>query len=394
MNYILIFITFISTLFYLYKLQKTNRIVLLLPVFYNFIALYVIFGTFFFTYAIEEPFHLYKEISNDSIYESAFIFMLSSFFFYLGSITAKSNFNNVNGTNVNIKYQKILIILILIVYFLYIFGYGIEGLIYREGYIDYSFERNRIIMVFFYVTSPFVTVLIPFIKKRVVRYCIFIFCLLVLFSSSARFVVIVPFLYTIGTFLKYQKLSFPVLIVNVLLVCILLIFILQIRYYPHHGLIPNLNSLLTKGIDIKYLFEGLNYAFSFSLFGLSYVLSNFTHDSSAFLTSINPLPSRFLDIQYMLDVQTMKPTAPMSAVSILSLAGYPVLIFFYLLTGYVFSTILNRMQGSTFLYYPVVGLFVLFTLFSIQYNLRGLSRFFYYSILIYLFYVTFKKIKI
>jgi hypothetical protein len=381
-------------LFYLYKLQKTNRIVLLLPVFYNFIVLYVILGTFFFTYAIEEPFDLYNEISNDSIYKSAFIFMLSSFFFYLGTMAAKSNSHIVNGADVNIKYQKTLIILILMVYFLYVFGYGIEGLIYRDDYIDYSFERNRIILIFFYVASPFVTVLIPFIKNRVVKYFIFLFCLLVLFSSSARFVVIVPFLYTIGTFLKYQKISFSVLVVNVFLVFILLIFILQIRYYPHHGLIPNLNSLFTKGIDIKYLFEGLNYAFSFSLFGVSYVLNNFTHDSVAFLTSLNPLPSIFLDIQYMSEIQTMKPTAPMSAVSILTLAGYPVLISFYLVTGYVFSTILNRMQGSTFLYYPVVGLFVLFTLLSIQYNLRGLSRFFYYSILIFILYLAFRKIKI
>jgi len=393
-SYLLVSVTFLSIFFYLYKLQKTNKIVLLLPVFYNFVVLYVILGTFVFTYAIEEPFNLHDEISIAAIYEGGWIFILSALFFYFGTVLVKTNRHVASDYNTNINHQKTLIALILSVYFLYIIGYGIEGLIYRQGYIDPSFERNRSILIIFYVTSPFVTVLIPFINNMWLKYLVYLFTLLVLFSSSARFVVIVPFLYVIGTFLKTHEIQFRTLIINAFLVCVLLIFILQIRYYPFHGLIPNINSFFTKGIDVDYLFKGLNYAFSFSLFGLSYVLMNFTHDNSAFLTSINPLPSRFLDMQYMLDTQTMKPTAPMSAVSILTLAGYSVLMLFYLITGYVFSFILNRMQGITLLYYPVVGLFVLFALFSIQYNLRGLSRFFYYSILIYLFHITFKKIKI
>lgn len=395
MAYFIIFLTFISILFYLYRFQKTNDILLLLPIFYNFVVLYVVFGVYVLTYATEDPFHLYSQISNTDVYNASFLFIISSFCFYIGGALFKkkrsrqATVNNKN--NVFIRYQKILILLILTIYLLFVVGYGAEGLVYRRGYVDSSFEHNKTIILIFHIVAPFVTILIPFIKTNALKYLTYLMCFLILFSSSSRYIVLVPFLYVLGTFLRYNKVKLNIIFLNGCLIFLSLIFVLQIRFYTFHGLIPNLMALFTKGIDIEYLFLGLNYVFSFSLFGVSYVLKNFTHDNVAFLISINPLPSRFINIKYMVLVQEMKRTAPMSAVSILALAGYPILISFYLATGFCFSFIHKRMEGKTFFYYLIVCLFIMFTLFSIQYNLRGLCRFFYYSFLVFIMYSLLKK---
>lgn len=398
MGYFIILVTFFSLFIYLYKFHKKGNVLLVLPIFYNFVVLYVVLGVTFLKYATSDPFHLYEQISDNYIYSASWAFIVASFSFYLGVALVKNKSKNkfllVIERDVRIKYQKTLIFMITTSYLLYIAGYGWEGLLSRRGYVDPSIESNRTILTLFFVLAPFSMALIPFIEKKILKLFIYFLCFLVLISASSRFVVMLPFLYIIGTFLRYNKVGFFVVFLNISLIALSLIFVLQIRYYTFHGLIPNLTALFTKGLDSEYLFLGFNYAFSFSLFGVSYVLKNFTHDGVAFLISINPLPSRFLNIEYMLAVQEMKKTAPMSALAVLSLAGYPTLISFYFITGYCFSFIFNKMKGITFWYYAVVGLFILFCLFSIQYNLRGLSRFFYYSILIYLFHITFKKVKI
>jgi hypothetical protein len=398
MAYLIIVISFISLIFYLYRFKKTEDIICVLPIFYNFVVLYVIFGVTVFTYATKDPFLLYNQISSEALNNASFMFILSAFCFYLGGRAIKNKKNKksivINNNRLDIKYQKSLIFLILSIYIMYVLGYGVEGLIYRKSYIDPSFERNKTILIIFFVSAPFITTLIPFIKRRLTKYTVYLFCFLILFSSSSRFIIMLPFLYLIGTFLRYRKIKLYIIAINVSIILVGLIFVLQIRYNIHHGLIPNTIALITKGIDTEFLFIGLNYALSFSLFGAAYVLSNFSHNNVAFITSINPLPSHFLDIQYMLDIQTMKKTAPMSAISVLALAGYAILIPFYVITGACFSYILKRMDGVTFLYYAVVGLFIMFTLFSIQYNLRGLSRFFYYSLLIFIFYIFISKFKI
>jgi hypothetical protein len=91
--------------------------------------------------------------------------------------------------------------------------------------------------------------------------------------------------------------------------------------------------------------------------------------------------------------QEMMKTAPISAVSMLGLSGFFGVFVFYFITGYLFNYILTTMKSRTVLYYIPLGLFVMFTLFSIQYNLRGASRFIYYSVIVFLMYRVFFKYK-
>jgi hypothetical protein len=352
-------------------------------------------GTYIYSFAVEIPFNLYNEISNEDIIKAYYSFIISSVAFYIGSsLCSYKKQALVNWHSSEINNQKALAILILGVYIVYALGYGVENLVYRSGYIDRQTERNKVILVLFMLVSPFVTTLIPFIRSRSLKYLVYIFCFLMLFSSSSRMVVIVPFLYVIGAFLKNKKFVISTFIFNFSLVIFSFIFILQIRYYPFHGLIPNVYSLFTKGIDVTYLYLGVNYVFSFSVFSVAYVLKSFVHDQTAFLISVNPLPSSLLNIDYMIDALRMKPTAPMPAIAVLSLSGYGILCSFYFFTGFMFSLMLKKMENKSFLYYVLVGLFLFFSLFSVQYNLRGLSRLFYYSICVFAFYIVFQNIRI
>lgn len=395
MEFSALLISLCLLLFFAYKFLKYRRLVLFLPIFYSFIVLYTVVGTYVYSFAVEAPFNLYYEISNEDITKTYYVFIIASVSFYIGSSLCKYKKQVfINGRSLEINNQKTLIISILGVYLVYVIGYGLEPLIYRSGYIDKQTERNLVVLILFNVISPIVTTLIPFIRSKWLKYMVYIFCLLIIFSSSSRMVIIVPFLYMIGTFLKGKNIGIGVFIFNFSLIIFLFIFILQIRYYSHHGLIPNFNSLFTKGIDVTYLYLGINYIFSFSIFASAFVLKSFAHDHTAFFISLNPLPSSFLDIEYMLDAHRMKPTAPMPAIAILSLYGYGALCSFYFFTGFMFSLMLKKMQNKSFLYYVVVGLFLFFSLLSVQYNLRGLVRLFYYSICIYIFYNVFKKVRI
>jgi len=345
----------------------------------------VLGGTTVLTFAVDAPFDLYKQITEESLVYSCVTFVLASCSFYLGTKLSwgRRKRNKFSSHALKITNQKLLLFTILLVYIAYVIGYDIQSLFYRQGYIDNSNNRNEVILILFFILSPFATVLIPFLQKKHYMYLVYMFCYLILFSSSSRFAVMVPFLFVVGSFLRNNTLGLRLIVFNAALAIFTFVFILQIRYYPIHGLLPNITSLLTHGIDVEYIYLGLNYVTSFSVFGVAYVLQNFTHNQVAFLISINPLPSGFLNVTYMLEVLEMKKSAPMSALSVLTLAGYPILCLYYFLSGYIYSKALRELEGKSLFYYIIVGLFMLFTLFSIQYNLRGLTRILYFTIFIY-----------
>lgn len=391
-----IFVIFLSyTLFFLflYKLLKTNNLLVMLPLYYMFTVSYVLTGVFVYDYAKQVPFDLYSKITEDGLIKSAWFYIVAASFFYFGSSFFSKNSFGVNSFRLNIPYQKSIFVLFCFVLFVFIFSYGSEPLFYREGYISKYHDRNKFGLIVFYVFAPISFVTIPFLNNRFVRYLLYFLAFLMLFSSSSRFLVMLPFLYVVGTYLKYGSFRFFTSLLQVSIIVFGLVFVLQIRYYPYQGLIPNIESLFSKGVDLEYFFTGLNYAFSFSLMGTAYVVENIPFDLKGFLVGINPAPSRYVDIEYMLLVQEMLPTAPISAISLLSQSGLFLISLFFFLTGFVFSFIFNEMKGKTIFYYFVSGAFVIFMLFSIQYNIRGLTRFLYFSIVIYLLYKIFFRYK-
>ncbi|WP_010433914.1 O-antigen polymerase [Vibrio cyclitrophicus] len=391
MAYFIITITSVLFVFYIYKLRSSGNLVFILPLYYSFTVLYVLIGLYIFNYAKEVPFDIYSLVYDEYVINSAKLYVLSSFSFCLGAMFFSRNGNvraKNNSVQADFKYQKLLLLLSVSIFVLYVFSYGIEPLIYRVGYISSEHERNKYGSIVFYLTSPFIFVLMPFIKRKFLRILFFVVFFLALFSSSSRFLVMLPFLYLVGVYIKNRKLPLTILFLHLSMIAGGLMFVLQIRYYQYHGLIPNIASFFSKGIDYDYIFVGLNYAFSFSLMGTAYVLKGFTFDINSFFISINPLPSMFVDIEYMLSTQQMLPTAPISAISLLSLSGYLGLVVFYITTGCFFSYSLSKFKGQNIVYYIILGLFVMFTLFSIQYNLRGLTRFLYYSILLHVFYLA------
>ncbi|NNN61208.1 hypothetical protein FKQ60_10135 [Vibrio sp. A11] len=391
-NLIVLFSYFIF-FFYIYRMFKTNSILLLLPIYYLFTVSYVLTGVFFLNYAKETPFDLYGRVSELYILKASLFYILASVSFYAGSSVFKDKHcvQLFFQSKIKIKHQKSLLILCVFAFFVFIFSYGVEPLIYRDGYISEYHDRNKTGLILFYFIAPIAFLFVPFVKGSIVNKVIYIFFFFILFSSSSRFLVMLPFLYIVGSYLRDGYFKFSIFFVNMVLIVLGLVFVLQIRYYPQQGLLPNIASLFSKGIDVDYLFIGLNYAFSFSLMGTAYVIEHLQFDLQGFLIGINPIPSRYLNISHMLDVQEMLPTAPISAISLLSQFGILAVLFFYLISGVVFSYVISRLKGKTILYYAVAGLFIIFMLLSIQYNIRGLTRFLYGSIFIFFMYFIFFK---
>ncbi|ELO1813098.1 oligosaccharide repeat unit polymerase [Vibrio fluvialis] len=388
MDYLLILIS--STIFYfsLRELIKKNRVQLLLPIFYNFIVIYVLLGSFFFDFSKEMPFDLFYKVKADSVINASLYYIYASVVYYIGCRFVRTNKKLETGRNglsisFDINNQYLLISLIFFVHIIYIYGYGVEPLIYRRGYIDSSFERDMFMLKVFFMISPFLIVLIPFVKNRIFKYLIYFFSFFILFGASSRYVIMVPLLYMVGTYIKYSQIKIRTVVINSLILCSSLVFVLQIRNEVYHGIVPNIHHLFSEGLDREYLFLGINYALSFSLYGTAYVLENFTHNAEAFYLSITPLPSSMIDIDVVLQEHKMIGPSPISAISALVLSGFLTLTVFYFFLGFVFSNLLERLKGKSLFYFIILGLFVLFVLFSVQYNLRGATRFIYFSIYTY-----------
>lgn len=380
----IIIVSVLISVFFIYKYICTNDIIYFFPSFYMFILLYSFLGVTFLSYAKKVPFDLFNDIKTESLVIASWPFIVAAISFYIGTIGTSNNKINHNSKKVNIKYQKSIMIFIIITLSIFIIGYGIEPLLSRSGYIDRSFERNMIMLKIFFIISPFAFTLIPFVNNKYIRYTIVISILLMLFSSSSRTVILVPLFYMFGCYLKYSKITIYQLLFNVVIIYLLLVITLQIRNNQVQGLLPNLFYLINNGVNSDYLFLGLNYAVSFSFLGVAYTLQNFTFDLQAFLLSINPLPSSMIDLSYMLDTQKINATSPFPALATLAQAGFFFVFLFFVISGYVFSRALNFLKYRSWLYYVVFGLFILFTIFSVQYNLRGASRFLYYSIILFL----------
>ncbi|EJG1341950.1 hypothetical protein CT047_RS23460, partial [Vibrio parahaemolyticus] len=366
---IVIILSYILFVFFVYKLLKSNNLLVLLPVYYLFTVTYVLTGVFYLDYAKDTPFNMYELVSEKAILKSSYYYILASLLFYLGCSLFKQNKIETflsRSRQLDIPYQKLIVFICFLTFIIFVSSYGFEPLLHREGYISQYHDRNKIGLIVFYIIAPISFVLIPFLRRRITKYIVYTILFMMLMSSSSRFLVMLPFLYIVGSYLRYGYFKLFTSLFHLMIVVFGLIFVLQIRYYTYQGLIPNINSFFSKGIDPDYLFTGLNYAFSFSLMGTAYVIENIPFDFNGFLIGINPMPSRYLNISYMLQVQEMLPTAPISAISLLSQSGVVLTSLFYFLSAYIFSFIFSRMKGETPLYYVVAGLFIIFMLFSIQ----------------------------
>ncbi|HAS8452257.1 TPA: hypothetical protein I7726_19815 [Vibrio vulnificus] len=395
MNFI--FLVFLLILVIIFSFKSKN-ILYILPVFYITTCLYSVLGINILEFAVDVPFDLYRTFDYNNWDYSLYAYLLASISFIIGVHFSKktnsrrrfliddlgSNFNKMSNVGLYLnntsEVYKLIIILVTLT-FLW-FGYGVDNLVYRVGYVP---EDGRIgfLLTLYTLFLPISSFILAFVKSKTLRYLLLIVLFFSVFGTTARMLLIIPVLYYVGVCLKYGRIKYKFGFFIFCVTILVLTYTLEYRNHAVQGIIPNVMHLFHNGLDLSYVILGLNYVLSFSFAVNSYSLLNFSFNPSVFLIAINPLPSTFLDMGYMIDNQSLNANAPIPALSYLFLGGTFVGCSYYLLVGFFFSIIFDFVKkNSVLLYVVILALFLLFVFFSGQYNLRSVTRITYYIIIL------------
>lgn len=383
---------------------------LFLPLYYLTVVVYAFFGIFVYSYAENVPFDLDSKVMLSSVSSALVILLVSAASYIIGWLISYKILSNKNRSNscsnrdfkpiyFNINVRKYFLLMGFLLPLLYIAAYGAGGLIERVSYTRFYGEdtRNETLLKIYTILMPFVIIGIGFIQSPPIRYILFIINFLVLLSASTRLAGLMVFLYGLGRYIKNDfRFNYKIFIIMVFSLYVF-IGIFAIRNTSPQGLLYNIDNLFFSSSAVfELFFEGLNYILSFSVYVLAYSIEHKNIDWYSFFVSISPLSLSFHDANKMLDAQTLIAgvPAPMSAISILYSAGLLFGFLCYFILGFTTFMISKNLNKNPVIYLIILFLVIVSTLFSLQYNLRGMLRFMYLALFIYFGYRLYLSLKI
>ncbi|MBU3016150.1 O-antigen polysaccharide polymerase Wzy [Paraglaciecola agarilytica] len=370
-----------------YSFIRLNKSpVFLLPTFYMSVCCYTYIGTEFLDFAKEVPFNFYDFISKEYLYRSYGIFILAASAFITGTLLIKDNrtysranqptssYNRRNRNNIYIIFLYLFLIVLLHL------GNGFGNLYYREGYTldGAGLSSARILYT---MILPLLCLCLPFYKGSSTKFILILLLYLLVLGTSSRNLIMIPACYFVGSYIRYRKINFISVVFSLLAVMFSVALVMETRNNIIQGVIPNINYLFDNGIDLTFIGLAINYLTSFSVFATALTIQDHSFDSISFITSLNPLPSSYLNIEYMVQVQKLNENAPFPALGTLALSGNIAIFIYYFLSGMIWKFLYNYFEKK---WYPmsifISMLFILFTILSTQYNLRGATRLLYYLV--------------
>ncbi|MCF9240944.1 hypothetical protein J7973_22420, partial [Vibrio parahaemolyticus] len=238
---------------------------------------------------------------------------------------------------------------------------------------------NKYFRIIYSSLLPVSLMLLPFLKNKALRMTLFIALFFLVFGTSSRNIILIPVSYCFGVLIRDNKIGFLRGGGTVASVVILSAAALQYRFNQFQGVIPNAIEFFTNGINMDFVFLAINYLSSFSFFASALTVQNFPLDMPAFYSSINPLPSSFIDVEHMIAVQKLNQNAPFPAIGTLAQGGVFFVSIYYFLLGFCWSKFAGDLiKRSKIIAFFVYVFFLLFMVLSIQYNLRSVTRYIYY----------------
>ena len=377
---------------------------LTLPLLYIFISVYTYVGTFWFDWAKNTPFNFYDKISESTIQEACMVFGIGAISYIFGWFIASKfvvskAYNQYQEFQSKItvltKRHRLLILgLNIFVILLFIFGYGFSSLIERPGYAQFDIERNKFLLKIHLILLPISIFTLAFLKLKYLKFIVFSFHFVLLFSASTRLLGLIFFIYGLGVFAKSSNVIKSGVLLYFLAGLYFFIWILSMRGYSPQGFLYNFEYLFFANTAFEAMSVGINYITSFSVYGLAYSIENKAPDLYSFLVSISPLPLSFHDGERMLESQRLLGTSPMSVVAIIYSFGLAFFFCFYAFIGVTAYFISLKLKNNKFLSLAVVGVFMIAVFLSVQYNLRGFSRLLYLAVFLSLFSYLFYKAKL
>lgn len=383
------FSSLIILLFLISLLKKSNNIFYVLPVFYALICVYTSLGVSFFVYAKEVPFNFYYKLDENSINVMYTFYYTAIFSFLLGVISIRNDLSSIkfSFSRIRLKISDIgdgykFGFVVFTIFVLHL-GNGFSSLYSRVGYTIEDGSGMGSFRIIFIFLLPFAVFLLSFLKSKALRYASLFLLFMFLQGTTSRSLILVPVFYMLGASLRSNKVSYLKILLTIIFVIFIVIFTLQYRENLTQGVFPNILFFANNGLDMEYLSLGLNYILSYSFFASTLTIQDFDFNLASFKSSINPLPSSFIDVESMVESQSLNQYAPFPAIGTLSQGGYWYVVCYYYISGVIWSWFGGYLSRASNVFSVFMGVFfILFTLFSVQYNLRGVTRYLYYLIFI------------
>lgn len=374
-------------LFFSYKLSSRRDYLLLLPVLYVFVGLWVTLG--FSTEYFNDSSWV---IEGKHVIKTYFIFMIASISFYIGLViirhkksSGRIDLEKIRSIMYALKSSTIILFYVATVFMMHV-AYPFEHIYFREGYLPIYGGSNMLKMLFDLMVFV-LSVILPFYKSRVGRLLLFIFILLLVQGLNKRIIVLLPFLYIMGSYIrdfKFNYYSFFVLTFSSLFFSGMAY---EYRSNLDQGVISNIIYFYNNGVSFDKSFDGLNYLFGFSFLSTLVTSSFFDVSLNDFFVSINPLPGTIIDVSSVVNKHKITVFAPYSALGTLGVLGFAYVSVYYFIVGLIFDFCKTYFPLRFSIASSIIFvLFILFVTLSLQYQLRTATRFVYYAIFVFLFF--------
>ena len=293
------------------------------------------------------------------------------------------------------KYPKTILALIfllgVIVFVFILIGVGPSNIWLRDVYLPVEVRGAKIIG---FALTPFVVMLLgySFLRvKHLYRSLILIMMAMyfvLYFALASRWFAFMLVLFMLGVLMcRPSSKKIKLLVVfSAIFAFLLLLVPLSLRALEAHGLYPYFLAVIGDSVIIDWgQLEKMtnNLLFSYSLTGHIIMYENI--DIKHLMISINPLPGSLVGWYESVDVLRVNPYTPFNAPGELLNHGVLYAAVFYFMLGVYFSSLDNKInqyltKNKLLLSALLVGLAVLYTISSLQYNLRSGLRLIYYII--------------
>lgn len=279
-------------------------------------------------------------------------------------------------------------------------AYKGSGVFYRSEYIPSN------LVVGYSTANLIVNIMLIVVLSQIHRYSgnlsglLFALTILSTLSTGSRKVLIYILLYAILLYVQSKRdlranVNFFLLIV---LSVVLLLYTMQLRALPQHGLIPYLrflpDSIKNFGDQLYFV---IYYLFIYGFFAAVQTQNSAIINWSTTLIALNPFTGNLAGWYDIADQMRLNLYAPFSLYGEIFSIGWGVTFVYFLTIGYLFGLFENYIrrfysQGKYLSGHVIYLLAVMFTIYAYEYNLRSGTRYIYYAILWIIFQLAFSKL--
>ncbi|MDO6489762.1 O-antigen polymerase [Cellulophaga sp. 2_MG-2023] len=289
------------------------------------------------------------------------------------------------------KINGVLISLFVIIIILYGLTYGSQ-IFYRETYlIDKSRTLQTLNKLLGFVSTVLLAML--FDKKKLLSILAFLVILIFATGTGSRISFLYLVIYVILIFQsKGDTLRNKItLFANLIVAFFFLSYIMTLRGLESHGIYPYISSLFSaqnKLYDsIKF---NVYYSFIFGVFVSAKTMVLNESNWGNIIVSLNPLTGNIAGWYDIAGKMRIYPIVPYSSNGEVFTMGYFFTFIFYSILGCIvayfdFKTRLFFSMGKRMQGFLVVILFVMYIVYSFEYNLRSSFRYIYYTYILLLF---------